>query len=146
MLRRFCLLAACLAVCDPGLAQVLGRKTDQTISDIGFVGFLSLEALLPLVEDGRAGANHTLRTIDSFTSALVVEQAFKATIRERRPDGSGRDSFPSGHAVESFAIATMESQYHPGQAVFWYGGAALISAARLDLNKHRLHDVLFGAA
>lgn len=145
MYARTLMVVSLMFVCRTSLADVLGHDTAQKISDSGTVAFLTAGALLPLFEDGSKGKTHTLRTLDAYVSALALEEAMKGVVKERRPDGSGLDSFPSGHAMESFAVATMESHYHPRQAPLWYGGAALISAARLDLNKHRLHDVLAGA-
>jgi membrane-associated phospholipid phosphatase len=40
----------------------------------------------------------------------------------------------------------MQSHYHPKQSVLWYGGATLISASRVRLHRHRISDVVGGAA
>jgi len=71
----------------------------------------------------------------------------KATISRERPDGSNDTSFPSGHAANSFAVATVLER-HYGGAVGWiaYGTAAFIASSRVIGNHHWLSDVTAGAA
>jgi membrane-associated phospholipid phosphatase len=100
-----------------------------------------------LLQDGEEGKNHALRTLDAVATSGLLAEAFKRTVRERRPGSPDeRDSFPSGHATLSFAVATMQSHYHPKQAPLWYLGAAAISESRVELNRHRWRDVIGGAA
>ena len=40
----------------------------------------------------------------------------------------------------------MQAHYHPKQALLWYGGATIIGASRVQLNRHYWHDVIAGAA
>ena len=50
------------------------------------------------------------------------------------------------HTATAFTIAAMRAADHPQQAAWWYLGAALIGAARVEVRQHYLHDVLAGAA
>ena len=115
-------------------------------SGTGNLLFLGAGTLLPLLEDGPDGKNHVLRTADSVLTSTLITEVLKHTVREKRPDGSSRTSFPSGHATAAFAVATMQSHYHPKQAPLWYAGATLISYSRVKLNRHYYHDVIAGAA
>ena len=108
--------------------------------------FLGAGTLLPLIEDGPRGKNHSLRTVDSLLTSTLITEALKQVTHEKRPDGSDYESFPSGHATAAFAVATMQSHYHPKQAPLWYLGAALISYSRVKLNRHYYKDVIAGAA
>jgi hypothetical protein len=76
---------------------------------------------------------------------LLVEPIKFATRRER-PDGSNRQSFPSGHAAVSFATATVIER-HLGwrKSVLGYAIASYVAASRLHDNRHYLSDVIFGA-
>lgn len=122
------------------------RRIDRFISDPGLLIYSAAGVGLPLLlTDGKAGREQSLRTVDALLVGGIAETALKRLTREKRPEGSGY-SFPSGHAVASFAVATMQSHYHPKQAPFWYAGAALISASRVTLRRHYVHDVLAGAA
>ncbi len=69
-----------------------------------------------------------------------------ATHRER-PDGSNRQSFPSGHAAVTFAGATVIER-HLGwrKSALAYVVAAYVATSRLHDNRHYASDVLFGAA
>ena len=77
---------------------------------------------------------------------LLVEPLKFATRRER-PDGSNRQSFPSGHAAITFATATVIER-HLGwrKSVLGYAIASYVAASRLHDNRHYLSDVIFGAA
>lgn len=108
--------------------------------------FLSAGTLLPLLEDGPDGKEHALRAADSLLSSTLITSALKRIVREKRPDSDKRTSFPSGHATAAFAVATMQSHFHPHQALFWYGGASLIAYSRVKLHRHYTHDVVAGAA
>jgi len=76
---------------------------------------------------------------------LLVEPIKFATRRER-PDGSNRQSFPSGHAAVTFATATVIER-HLGwrKSVLGYAIASYVAASRLHDNRHYLSDVIFGA-
>jgi len=76
---------------------------------------------------------------------LLVEPIKFATRRER-PDGSNRQSFPSGHSAVTFATATVIER-HLGwrKSVLGYAIASYVAASRLHDNRHYLSDVIFGA-
>ena len=76
-----------------------------------------------------------------------MTQLLKYTVRRRRPDGSNRASFPSGHASGTFATATvLHRRYGPKVGITAIAVASYVAASRLSENKHHLSDVAFGAA
>ena len=106
---------------------------------------LALGIGLPLVTDGDDELNHLLRTLDAVITSELITESLKRVTGEERPDGSDDLSFPSGRATAAFAVARMESEYHPEQAWAWYLGAALIAESRVELDAHYVHDVVAGA-
>ena len=54
--------------------------------------------------------------IQSLAMSEALTQTLKYTTRRERPDGSGKNSFPSGHAADTFAFATALER-HLGMAV-----------------------------
>jgi len=85
--------------------------------------------------------------IQSVVVSEGVTQALKYTVRRERPDGSGANSFPSGHAADTFAFATaIERHFGWRGAVPAYAFASYVAASRLHDNVHYLSDVVFGAA
>ncbi|KXB82364.1 PAP2 family protein [Prevotella sp. DNF00663] len=78
-----------------------------------------------------------------------VVQGLKHTTRVTRPDGSNKQSFPSGHTATAFMAATMLTKEY-GHLSPWIGVAAYSMATTTGLmrvanNKHWLSDVLVGA-
>lgn len=57
----------------------------------------------------------------------------------------GGYSFPSSHAVNHFAAATLLSRYYPGAARYLFGYAALIALSRVFVGVHYPLDVIGGA-
>lgn len=85
----------------------------------------------------------------ALVNASVVNTALKASVLRRRPDGSNRWSFPSGHAMTSFAVASAIAS-HP-KTPRWArialpALAAGVSVARVGARRHYPSDVAVGAA
>jgi PAP2 superfamily len=76
----------------------------------------------------------------------VVVQGLKFATHRARPDGSDRQSFPSGHTASAFTTATV-LQRHFGWKIGApaYAFATYVGASRMSANKHHLTDVLMGA-
>ena len=122
------------------------RQVGDFFSNTGTVLYVIAGVGAPLLEDGKAGKTHSLRALDALTSSVLVSEGMKSLVQEKRPDTNSHDSFPSEHASSVFAIATVESAFHPKQAIYWYAGASLISASRFTIHRHTVGDVLAGAA
>jgi membrane-associated phospholipid phosphatase len=77
----------------------------------------------------------------------ILVEPIKFAVGRQRPDGSNRQSFPSGHSAITFAAATVIER-HLGlrNSLVAYGIASYVAASRLHDNRHYLSDVVFGAA
>ena len=127
-------------------AQTTNQGFSNFVSGAGTILYIGGGSLLPLLTDGADGGQHTLRIFDAVGTSAALCYGLKEVIRSPRPDNEKElDSFPSCHATTAFALARVQSHYHPDYAILWYGGAALIGYSRLDLNRHRFTDVLIGA-
>lgn len=126
-------------------AQTVDRPENASLmrfaSGSGNIAFLAAGTLLHLLHSG--GKPQVIRTLDAVGTSVVLSELFKLTVQERRPDGSTRDSFPSGHATAAFALAAMQPAR---EQPYWYAGATLIGVSRVTLDRHYVHDVLAGAA
>lgn len=106
--------------------------------------------------DDRARETGVLATEALIDSAIVVT-AIKKIAQRRRPTAAkgrsdffdGGSSFPSGHSIEAWSLATIvANEYHDHTAVqiAAYGIASAVSVARFTGRKHYLSDVLVGSA
>lgn len=88
--------------------------------------------------------------MDLIRAVLVSEalvETMKYTTRRERPDGSGKNSFPSGHAADTFAFATaLERHLNWKLVVPAYVFSSYVAMSRLPANRHWLSDVVFGSA
>ncbi len=149
--RCLILTAALVALVSPlAVTAHADPPFDHQVGDFfsgtGNILYLAAGVGVPLLTDGKAGKNHSLRTLDALGTSVLISQGIKRLVQEKRPDSNEHDSFPSGHATGAFAVATVESALHPKQAIYWYAGASLISASRFTIHRHTVGDVLAGAA
>jgi len=85
--------------------------------------------------------------MESLAISEGLVQALKYTTRRERPDGSGKNAFPSGHAADTFAFATaLERHLGWKGAVPAYIFSSYVAISRLPDNKHWLSDAVFGAS
>lgn len=102
---------------------------------------------------GRSRLQHLgMDEIEATLLAEGVSEGIKVAVRRQRPqqiDGqqSHTYSFPSGHAMLTFAGATVLQQ-HLGYraAIPTYLVASYVAVSRLHDNRHYASDVVFGAA
>jgi len=98
-----------------------------------------------------------VRVLASVVLAGVITGGGKVVIGRLRPDESGtqysfkpfthHDSFPSGHATMSFALATSlaDEIRRPWASALLFAGATGTAWSRLNDHEHWLSDVLAGA-
>jgi membrane-associated phospholipid phosphatase len=81
-------------------------------------------------------------------STLVATEIMKSQINAIRPDGSGNDSFPSGHTAIAFASARFIQKRFGNEInpIALYGAASLTALARVQADKHYWRDTVAGAA
>jgi membrane-associated phospholipid phosphatase len=141
---RLCIaLCAVSALAVPNTAWAKNEKTWATVSDVGLYGLSALAIGLPIAKRDKQGA---FQAAGSIGAASLITTGLKEIFPERRPDGSNRKSFPSGHTSVSFAAAA--SLYNrEGKAVGIpaFAVASLVGVARIEADKHFYYDVLVGA-
>ena len=85
----------------------------------------------------------------SGATQLIVVQSMKYGIGELRPDGSSRNSFPSGHTATAFMGAHIFHKEYGERSIYYSIGGyllATITGIFRQLNdRHWISDVFFGA-
>ena len=91
-------------------------------------------------------ADRRLRPIDVPLNGDFSHTWFQDNKRTFRSNGS----FPSGHAIAAFSVATVIARrygtYHRWITYAAYGSAALVGFSRASLSSHFVSDVFLGAA
>lgn len=78
----------------------------------------------------------------NFTMVTIL----KNTVRRTRPNLRDKVSFPSGHAADSFLLATVLNHYYGKKiGIPAYLLAAFVAYSRIENAKHFPSDVVFGA-
>ena len=104
-------------------------------------------------DDAKAREIGVLGT-ETLLDGLIVAGILKEVTRRNRPDEKnpsdfwgGGTSFPSGHAIQVWSIASLVSHEYknkPIVAVAAYGLAGIVSASRIAAQKHFASDVVTG--
>ncbi len=94
---------------------------------------------------------------EALIDSLIVVEVLKLATGRKRPDAQhepsqffdGGDGFPSGHAIATWALASVVAhEYGRGSKVVpivAYSLATLVSGARFAANKHYASDIVVGA-
>jgi hypothetical protein len=114
-----------------------------------FLAFGKIKGNDHMVDTGERG-------LQAAVYATIVMQAIKlATDRNRPYTGgnggffTGGDSFPSGHSMEAWALATVLAREYPDKPLVKYGMysfATAVSLSRITSQRHYASDVLVGSS
>ena len=127
-------------------------RATSGLTDVYGESLFNLSASLGVYLFARAAHRAELRAVSSdLLRALCITQAvigpIKYGVRRRRPDGSNRLSFPSGHAANAFATAgVLGRRYGPRAGVPLCLLGAFVGAGRIAGGHHFLSDVVAGSA
>jgi membrane-associated phospholipid phosphatase len=111
---------------------------------------------------GRSAHNERARETgllgaEALIDSAIIATAVKEITQRTRPNGGvsrsdffdGGSSFPSGHSIEAWSLATViANEYHDHKTVqiAAYGVATAVSVSRFTGRNHYLSDVLVGSA
>jgi len=155
-----------LIATDHWTSEQLPNTKDQIkysgrVSDLG-----ALYTVAPLtagfylvgsITDNAKARETGLLGAEALADGAILFETTKLALGRDRPlqgDGHGHffrggDSFPSGHAMESFALASVVAHEYRNKKlvpVLAYGLAALISASRVSARQHFASDVVASGA
>ncbi len=138
---------------NSGIKEEVNENIDEKITIDDFSQYAPALAVYGLNALGIKGKhNFKDRTIILGTSYLLMSASvlsLKSITQVERPDGSGFNSFPSGHTATAFAGAEFLWQEYKDVSI-WYGISGYIIATgtgafRIYNDKHWLTDVVAGA-
>lgn len=84
--------------------------------------------------------------LTSYLTMSALVNLTKYTVKEKRPDSSARNSFPSGHTATVFTGAELiREEYGTGLGIAAYSVASGVAFLRLYNGRHWLNDLIAGA-
>jgi len=141
-----------------------GRTQVKWASNISRVG--AVYTLIPVtagfyafgvgLDDPKARETGVLGA-EAMIDSVIVSQVLKTVARRNRPNSvkepgqffDGGASFPSGHAIASWSLASVvahEYQHTIFVPIIAYGLAAVVSTARFGAQQHYASDIVAGGA
>jgi membrane-associated phospholipid phosphatase len=162
----FAIISVALLASDQKTADYLPNTADQTkwsgrISQMGAWYSLAGVSGSTYLVGKLAGNSHARETgllaLEALGHAQVAVFAMKQISNRQRPidnDGnrsfwSGGNSFPSGHAASSFAVAAVfarEYREHIAVPIVAYSLASAISISRAGARRHWMSDIFVGGS
>ena len=144
--------AGVLHPADVSVTREASESTTSSFKPGAIVGGTPLElgAAFTTYAIGRAKWNPRVMSVGSELiraqmMAQLVTTGVKQAVRRQRPEGSGF-SFPSGHTAVTFASATVLRQHFGWKVgIASYAVASYVAASRVQMQRHYLSDVVFGA-
>jgi membrane-associated phospholipid phosphatase len=166
----FTIITGALIATDHRTADLLPNTSDQAIwsqrvSHLGasytLAGIAATTYLIGRGTGNRKARETGILGAEAIAHSQIVTLVLKTVTQRERPldfqaDHSGGtgffrggDSFPSGHASGSFALATVFA-YEYGREHRWvpyasYGLASVVAASRLSGEKHWVSDIFVGS-
>ena len=134
---------------------LVGNDTAENIFKLGeilgelptLLGSASVVYAVGRIGDKPKVSHLGMDLIEALAMSEAVTQTLKYTVRRERPDGSSKNSFPSGHAADTFAFATaLERHLNWKYSVLAYVFSSYVAISRLPANRHWLSDAVFGSA
>ena len=121
------------------LGYLMGQMIPNAIYILGMYGNYQLT-------NNQQSKDRSILMTKTSLYSTVVTTALKYTVREQRPNGEGRVSFPSGHTSAAFSFASVVGAEHDLiYSIPAYVMATFIGMSRMNDNAHYLHDVTAGA-
>ncbi|WP_410879875.1 phosphatase PAP2 family protein [Myroides sp. DW712] len=118
-----------------------------------YLQYTPAAATFGLKAAGVKGRNEFKRSAITYATSVAIMamlvNGIKYTAKVERPDGSSKNSFPSGHSANAFNnAALLDREYglvNPAYSIGGYGVATMTAVGRGLNNRHWVSDVFAGA-
>lgn len=123
-------------------------KAGEILGELGtLLGSASVVYAVGRIKDQPKVSHLGMDLIEALAMSEALTQTLKYATGRERPDGSGKNSFPSGHAADTFAFATaLERHLNWKYSIPAYVFSSYVALSRLPANRHWLSDAVFGSA
>ena len=141
----------------PNTAQQIrfGNDFSRIGASYSLAGFAGGSYAIGLLTDNAHVRETGLLSGEALLDTLVVVEVLKVSVGRERPNVGGGEagsffdggaSFPSGHAISSWALASVVAHEYRSKkvALVAYGLASVVSAARFAAREHFLSDLVAG--
>jgi membrane-associated phospholipid phosphatase len=146
----------------PGKGVKVSRSISYAGTSYALFGFAGGLYAVGRLNHNDGSRQTGLLALEALVDSSIVVESLKAMTQRERPTqrsgherlddarghfGAGGDSFPSGHAINSFALASVVAARYPDRPFIKYGAygfATAVSISRVTSRRHFPSDVLAG--
>ena len=122
---------------------IYSKSTLQKIGDILAISLPLYAYSKSISLNDKIGQKEFLYT---YSATMLTTYFLKYTTKEKRPDSTSLDSFPSGHSASAFSSAFfIHRRYGFKSAIIPYIGAVITGYSRVKSKRHYIQDVIGGA-
>jgi hypothetical protein len=122
-------------------------EAGQVIGGIVTVSFVGGSVVASQLNKSDHFRSFSYTLAQAYATNFIMTRGLKLATHRMRPDGSASTSFPSGHASDSFTIATvMWSYYGKKWGIPLCIVATLVGVSRIEQGRHWPSDAIAGAA
>ena len=126
------------------IKEEVNEHIDETIIIDDFSQYAPAVSVYALNAVGIKGKNNlkdrSIILATSYIIMLTVVLGLKSITKVPRPDGSGNNSFPSGHTATAFAGAEFLWQEYKDKSI-WYGISGYVVATEQGFSEYRMTGI-----
>ena len=121
-------------------------KLDNYIQYLPIPFYIGL-GFIPGIKHRNEWRERLMAGTSAYAVMAVISNVMKVSFREKRPDSSKRNSYPSGHSATAFTGAELlRIEYGNWVGLAGYIIASTVGALRIYNDRHWINDIFGGAA
>ena len=129
-----------LLLCEPAFAE------NKKLTQFGYYGQIGVPLTAGAISLYKGDYEGFGQVLEGPLYTSIATHTLKYTVNEERPDGSNRQSFPSGHtSAAAQGAAYLQFRYGWQYGLPAYAITGVVGYSRVQAHKHYWHDVIAGA-
>ncbi|PMJ88291.1 phosphatase PAP2 family protein [Vibrio sp. 10N.261.55.A7] len=143
-MTRFFIAPALVAI---SVLPLMAHAENENLTQFGTIAQIGVPVTAGAIALWKSDTEGFFQLAEGAIYTSSATHALKWMVDEERPDGSGNNSFPSGHtSAATQGAAFLQFRYGWEYGLPAYGVSAVVGYSRVQSEKHYWRDVAAGAA